>query len=113
MVTIEHTKKVDGKLVTYYSQYMHLSRIDVKAGDPVEEGRVIGGMGNTGNAGGTPTHLHFQIRAGNKTVNPSSQFTFWDRVKQFFRGIFSSEHSALIPETDYEKVRPKPKPKEK
>lgn len=67
-------------------------------------------MGNTGNAADPdiPTHLHFQVREGGKTVDPSSKFGFGDRVKQFFKGLFSSK-PMFIPETNYEKVRPKPK----
>jgi murein DD-endopeptidase MepM/ murein hydrolase activator NlpD len=41
--------------------YAHLRDIDVKAGQQVAEGAVIGRTGITGNAGGTQPHLHFEI----------------------------------------------------
>ena len=44
----------------YDSQYLHLSRVDVAAGDQVTRGQVLGLSGNTGCS--TEPHLHFQVR---------------------------------------------------
>ncbi len=48
--------------------YGHLSRIDVKAGQPVKSGQQIGAVGATGNA--TGPHLHFEVHQNGAAHNP-------------------------------------------
>ena len=53
--------------------YGHLSRINVKAGDEVKKGQIIGNTGDTGLAGGD--HLHFGVVVSGEEVNP---IEWWD-----------------------------------
>ncbi len=48
--------------------YGHLSRLDVASGDTVEAGARIGLVGSTGRS--TGPHLHFEVRRGERQVNP-------------------------------------------
>jgi murein DD-endopeptidase MepM/ murein hydrolase activator NlpD len=51
-----------------YTAYMHQSEILVKVGDHVEQGQLIGRVGNTGRVEGP--HLHFEVLVGDVQVNP-------------------------------------------
>ncbi len=49
--------------------YGHLAKINVKRGDIVSEGQVIGKMGRTGKVKGA--HLHYEISVNGKSQNPA------------------------------------------
>lgn len=57
------------------SIYGHMSTLDVKAGDTVKKGQVLGRSGTTGLAGGD--HLHFSMILHGVQVNP---IEWWDRL---------------------------------
>jgi hypothetical protein len=48
--------------------YCHLDRVDVKRGQQVERGVIIGALGQTGRV--TGSHLHFGLKLNSKPVNP-------------------------------------------
>lgn len=51
--------------------YAHLSRFaDLRRGQRIAAGSVIGYVGNTGNARGTPPHLHYGIYVAGGAINP-------------------------------------------
>ena len=56
------------------SVYGHLSKMNVKTGDRVERGALIGFTGNTGRSSGP--HLHYEILVKGQPVNPRAYL--WD-----------------------------------
>lgn len=54
--------------------YGHLSKVNVKEGQMVNTGQVIGQVGSTGHS--TGNHLHYEVRKNGKPVNPGSYLSF-------------------------------------
>jgi murein DD-endopeptidase MepM/ murein hydrolase activator NlpD len=60
-------RSLDGNLTFYYA---HLHKQLVHTGQVVKKGKVLGLVGNTGNAKYTPAHLHFGIYTGRGAIDP-------------------------------------------
>jgi murein DD-endopeptidase MepM/ murein hydrolase activator NlpD len=52
------------------TRYAHMSRLDVKVGDPVTRGKQLGAVGSTGRS--TAPHCHYEVRLQDRPVNPMS-----------------------------------------
>ncbi len=53
-----------------FTMYIHLSKMEVRAGDSVDKGTEIGQVGMTGRA--TGPHLHFAVRVGDARIDPAA-----------------------------------------
>ena len=54
-------------------------RSTFQRGDEVHLGDIVGHIGQTGNAAGTPCHLHFEIHVRGRAVDPERDLRAWDR----------------------------------
>ena len=54
----------------YYYAHLDSYAPNIAAGDYVNRETVLGYVGTTGNAGGTPPHLHFGVYASGGAMNP-------------------------------------------
>ncbi len=54
----------------YQTLYAHMSGIDVKRGQQVKRGDVIGQVGNTGTS--SAPHLHYEVIKDGKKINPAN-----------------------------------------
>jgi murein DD-endopeptidase MepM/ murein hydrolase activator NlpD len=62
----------------YYTRYAHLQSSRVKLGQSVQQGEVIGYIGNTGIS--TGPHLHYEVHIGSDVVDPYRYITLRSRV---------------------------------
>nr|WP_236571134.1 M23 family metallopeptidase [Microbacterium hydrocarbonoxydans] len=65
-VYIDHV--IDGQVITSHYSHMQYGSLQVKAGDKVKVGDIVGHTGNTGRSYGA--HLHFEIIINGSTIDP-------------------------------------------
>lgn len=72
LVEIDH-----GKGLT--TRYAHLSKIEVRVGQQVEKGDMVGRVGSTGRS--TGPHLHYETRVNGTAVNPKRYLAAGARIE--------------------------------
>jgi murein DD-endopeptidase MepM/ murein hydrolase activator NlpD len=78
VVTAEYTYDFGNYVIIrhkhgYYTRYAHMSRYNVSVGQRVQQGEVIGYIGNTGIS--TGPHLHYEVHIGSDVVDPYRYIT--------------------------------------
>lgn len=63
--------------------YAHLDSVveGLSVGDVVWPGDALGGVGDSGNARGTPTHLHYGVYGDDGALDPLPLLRAWDPVR--------------------------------
>jgi murein DD-endopeptidase MepM/ murein hydrolase activator NlpD len=69
----------------YTSIYAHLSNFNVRAGQKVQRGDIIGFVGNTGTS--VANHLHYEIKLNGTNVDP---------VNYYFEDLSPEEYERMI-----------------
>ena len=75
----------------YVSLYAHLSKFNVRRGQRVKRGDVIGYVGNSGRSVGP--HLHYEIMKDNKKINP---------LNFYYGNLSPKEFDALLTQSKQE-----------
>ena len=85
----------DGKCVlidhgfNYQTLYAHLSAYNVKSGQKVKRGDIIGYMGNTGMS--TGPHIHYEVKKIGIPVDP---------INYYFNDLTADEYDKLVTEAN-------------
>jgi len=73
----------------YETRYAHMSTFNVKRGEKVKRGSVIGYVGNTGTS--TGPHIHYEVHKNGKAVDPKYYF---------FKDLTASEYEKMVAISD-------------
>jgi murein DD-endopeptidase MepM/ murein hydrolase activator NlpD len=67
----------------FYTRYAHMRTFNVQAGQRVQQGQVIGTIGNTGLS--TGPHLHYEVHIGSDVVDPYRYITIRSNLARSVR----------------------------
>ena len=93
--TIEYSRRGYGNVILinhgfgYETLYAHMSKMNIKAGQKVKRGQVIGFVGNTGKS--TAPHLHYEVRKNGTAIDP---------INFFFNDITPEEYAMMIEQSE-------------
>ena len=97
VTVVENSMRGYGKRIVidhgfgYKSLYAHLNAFNVKKGQKVKRGEVIGFVGTTGTS--TAPHLHYEVFKNNQKVNPVHYYFNDLTPEEFDKMIFISSNS--------------------
>lgn len=69
----------------YETLYGHMSQFNVRQGQKIKRGDLIGFVGNTGKS--TAPHLHYEVHINGKAVNP---------VNYFYKDLNATEYAEIL-----------------
>ena len=96
MVCLKH-------VMNFETCYLHLSKINVKAGEKITQKTVVGESGSTGLS--TGPHLHYAMKRGGKYVNPLNQnFPRSEPLPKALLADFQEKTSTLVTQLDARSV---------
>jgi len=75
----------------FETRYAHLSRYNVKKGEYVKRGQIIGFVGSTGTS--TNNHLHYEVIYNGKYINPIS-FLHTDLTQEEYNKLIQHTHNS-------------------
>lgn len=78
----------------YETLYAHMNKIDVRKGQKVVRGEVIGEVGNTGKS--TGPHLHYEVHVKGRVVNPVNYYFMDLSADDFDRMIQMAENHGNV-----------------
>lgn len=73
----------------YQTVYAHMDKYNVKAGQKVKRGDIIGYMGNTGMS--TGPHIHYEVKKNGIAVDP---------INYYFNDLTADEYDQLVTEAN-------------
>ena len=94
-ITSASTHKGYGKCIEidhgfkYKTVYAHLDKYNVRVGQKVKRGDIIGYMGNTGRS--TGPHIHYEVKKNNVPVDP---------INYYFNDLTAEEYDKLVLEAN-------------
>lgn len=69
----------------YETRYAHMSEFNVRRGEKIKRGSIIGYVGNTGTS--TGPHIHYEVHKNGKAVDPKYYF---------FKDLTASEYEKMV-----------------